>query len=94
MDGTSLLLRRRLASPSITLDKLRYLSKSVPPMWCAEANAFALSNDDIVHRLCAKLRLRDRRIRLSTLPVATTTDVLNNMQVVEAVRFQYQQDLA
>jgi hypothetical protein len=30
--------------------------------------------------------LRDRPIRLSTLPVATTTDVLNNMQVVEAVR--------
>ncbi|WP_211461546.1 Wadjet anti-phage system protein JetA family protein [Collimonas silvisoli] len=69
------------AQPKVTRD-----ARLAAAMYRAEADAFALSNDDIVHRIRAELRLRDRPIRLSTLPVATTTDVLNNMQVVEAVR--------
>lgn len=69
------------AQPKVTRD-----ARLAAAMYRAEADAFALSNDDIVHRIRAELRLRDRPIRLSTLPAATTTDVLNNMQIVEAVR--------
>ncbi|MFC5474974.1 Wadjet anti-phage system protein JetA family protein [Paraherbaspirillum soli] len=69
------------AQPKVTRD-----ARLAAAMHRAEADAFALSNDDIVHRIRAELHVRDRPIRLSTLPVASTTDVLNNMQLVEAVR--------
>ncbi|GAA4016087.1 Wadjet anti-phage system protein JetA family protein [Actimicrobium antarcticum] len=52
----------------------------------AEADAFAISNDNVVQRIRDELQLRDRPIRLSTLPAETAADILNNMQLVEAVR--------
>jgi hypothetical protein len=69
------------AQPKVSRD-----ARLAAALYRAEADAFALSNEDIVHRIRAELRSRDRPVRLSTLPVATTTDVLNNMQLVEAVR--------
>lgn len=52
----------------------------------AEAGAFALSNDDVAESIRRELRLRNRPVRLSTLPVKTATDVLHAMQAVEAIR--------
>lgn len=52
----------------------------------AEAGAFAVSNEDVRQGLQAELRLRDRPVRLSTLPVKTATDVLHILQAVESVR--------
>ncbi|WP_395823774.1 Wadjet anti-phage system protein JetA family protein [Collimonas sp.] len=78
--------QRRKALTVTAQPKVTREARLAAAMYRAEADAFALSNDDIVRRLRAELRLRERPIRLSTLPVATTTDVLNNMQVVEAVR--------
>ena len=52
----------------------------------AEASAFALANDDVMGSIRRELRLRNRPIRLSTLPVATAIDVLHAMQAIEAVR--------
>jgi hypothetical protein len=45
-----------------------------------------LSNQDVVDFIRGELRLRQRPIRLSSLPVETVTDLLQNMQMVEAVR--------
>ncbi|PUA17022.1 Wadjet anti-phage system protein JetA family protein [Glaciimonas sp. PCH181] len=69
------------AQPKVSRD-----ARLAAALYRAEADAFALSNDDVVQRIRAELRLRDRPIRLSSLPTATTTDVLNNMQMVEAIR--------
>ena len=52
----------------------------------AEAGAFSLSNDDVLAVIRSELRLRNRPVRLSTLPTTTATDLLNTMQAVEAVR--------
>ncbi len=52
----------------------------------AEAGAFALSNNDVLESLRRELRLRNRALRLSSLPVKSATDVLTTMQAVEAIR--------
>ena len=67
--------------PRVTRD-----SRLAAAMHRAEASAFALSNDDVLASIRRELRLRNRPIRLSTLPVATATDVLHAMQAIEAVR--------
>ena len=67
--------------PRVTRD-----SRLAAAMHRAEASAFALSNDDVLDSIRRELRLRNRPIRLSTLPVATATDVLHAMQAIEAVR--------
>lgn len=61
-------------------------SRLAAAMHRAEAAAFALSNDDVLAAMRSELRLRNRPVRLSTLPVKTATDVLQAMQAVEAVR--------
>ncbi|MGS0742216.1 Wadjet anti-phage system protein JetA family protein [Glaciimonas sp. GG7] len=90
LDPASFKLRtvsqRRKALTVTAQPKVSREARLIAAMYRAEADAFALSNDDIVHRIRAELHLRDRPIRLSTLPAANTTDVLNNMQLVEAVR--------
>ncbi|MGZ5052797.1 MAG: Wadjet anti-phage system protein JetA family protein [Methylobacter sp.] len=52
----------------------------------SEAAAFTLSNQDVVDFIRSELRLKQRPIRLSSLPMQTATDVLQAMQTVEAVR--------
>lgn len=59
----------------------------------AEAGAFALSNDDVLECLRREMRLRQKAIRLSSLPVETATDVLQAMQAVEAVRSSHGADI-
>ncbi|MEO8169345.1 MAG: Wadjet anti-phage system protein JetA family protein [Oxalobacteraceae bacterium] len=78
--------QRRKALTVTAQPKVTRAARLAAAMYRAESDAFALSNDDIVHRLRAELRLRDRPIRLSSLPVASSAEVLNNMQLVEAVR--------
>ena len=67
--------------PRVTRD-----SRLAAAMHRAEASAFALSNDDVLDSIRRELRLRNRPIRLSTLPMVTATDVLHAMQAIEAVR--------
>lgn len=69
------------AQPRVTRE-----SRLAASMHRAEAAAFALSNDDVLEAMRTELRLRNRPVRLSTLPVKTATDVLQAMQAVEAVR--------
>lgn len=69
------------AQPRVTRE-----SRLAAAMHRAEAAAFALSNDDVLAAMRSELRLRNRPVRLSTLPVKTATDVLQAMQAVEAVR--------
>jgi hypothetical protein len=52
----------------------------------AEANAFALSNEDVRSFLLAEYRLRNRAFRLSTLPFKSAIDVLTAMQAIESIR--------
>lgn len=61
-------------------------SRLAAAMHRAEAGAFALSNDDIADSLRRELRLRNRPVRISTLPIKTATDVLQAMQAVESIR--------
>lgn len=75
--------------PRVTRD-----SRLAAAMHRAEASAFALSNDDVLASIRRELRLRNRPIRLSTLPVATATDVLHAMQAIEAVRSSRDPSLA
>jgi len=68
-------------------------SRLAAAMHRAEAGAFSLSNDDIADSLRRELRLRDRPVRLSTLPIKTAADVLQAMQAVEAIRSSMAGDL-
>lgn len=69
------------ALPSVTRD-----SRLKAALERAEAAAFALSNEDVRLALIEELRLRDRPVRLSSLPIKSAKDVLQIMQAVEAVR--------
>jgi hypothetical protein len=59
----------------------------------AEAAAFSFSNEDIRAALLREIRLRDRPVRLSSLPVSTAGDILQMMQAVEAVRASHSNTL-
>lgn len=52
----------------------------------AEAGAFSLSNDDVMARLRQELRLTQRSVRLSAMPLQSAADILQAMQAVEAIR--------
>jgi hypothetical protein len=52
----------------------------------AEAGAFALPNEALVARIRAELDARGGALRLSELPAGSATEVLGNMQLVEAIR--------
>lgn len=69
------------AQPRVTRE-----SRLAAAMHRAESAAFSLSNDDVLAVIRSELRLRNRPVRLSTLPTKTATDLLNAMQAVEAVR--------
>jgi len=78
--------QRRKALTVTVQPRVTRESRLAAAMHRAEAGAFALSNDDVLNSIRSELRLRNRSIRLSTLPVATATDVLQAMQAVEAIR--------
>ena len=78
--------QRRRALTVTAQPRISHAARIEAAMIRAEADAFALSNEDVVSRIRAELQLRDRPIRLSTLPATTATEILNNMQLVEAVR--------
>jgi hypothetical protein len=80
------LSQRRKALTVTALPKVTRGSRLNAALQRAEAGAFALSNEDVRESLRAELRLRDRPLRLSTLPSKTAADVLHAMQAVEAIR--------
>jgi hypothetical protein len=78
--------QRRKALTVTALPKISRDARLNAALQRAEAAAFTLSNQDVVDFIRGELRLRQRPIRLSSLPVETVTDLLQNMQMVEAVR--------
>lgn len=90
LDPASFKLRsaaqRRKALAVTAQPKVTRESRLAAAMHRAEAGAFALSNDEVLEALRRELRLRDRPVRLSSLPAETARDLLHNMQAVEAVR--------
>lgn len=79
-------VQRRKALAVTVQPRITRESRLAAAMHRAEAGAFALSNDDVLESVRRELRLRNRPLRLSTLPVAAATDVLHAMQAVEAIR--------
>lgn len=59
----------------------------------AQADAFAVANEELTKELRRNLRLFQHPIRLSSLPLANARDVLASMQTVEAVRNAKTRDL-
>lgn len=90
LDPASFKLRsasqRRKALAVTAQPRVSRESRLAAAMHRAEAAAFAVSNDDVLQFLRAEIRLRNRPVRLSTLPAETATDLLHTMQAVEAVR--------
>ncbi|MBS3953827.1 MAG: hypothetical protein KGZ88_12835 [Methylomicrobium sp.] len=78
--------QRRKALTVTALPKVSRDARLQAAMQRSEAAAFTLSNQDVVDYIRRELRLQQRSIRLSNLPVKTASDVLQNMQMVEAVR--------
>jgi len=78
--------QRRKALTVTALPKISRDARLNAAIQRAEAAAFTLSNQDVVDFIRSELRLRQRPIRLSSLPVETVSDLLQNMQMVEAVR--------
>lgn len=77
---------RRKALTVTALPKVTRDARMNAAIQRAVASAFAIENAEIRSYLTAELRLRDRPLRLSTLPVKTATDILQAMQAVEAIR--------
>jgi hypothetical protein len=69
------------ALPKVTRD-----ARLAAAMHSAEASAFALSNETVAEFIRQELNVHGRSLRLSALPVNGAADVLQAMQVVEAVR--------
>lgn len=90
LDPASFKLRsaaqRRKALAVTAQPRVSRESRLAAAMHRAEAAAFAISNDDVLEALRRELRLRNRPVRLSTLPADTAIDLLHTMQAVEAVR--------
>lgn len=90
LDPASFKLRstsqRRKALTITVKPRITRESRLVAAMHRAEAGAFALSNNDVLESLRRELRLRNRALRLSSLPVRSATDILTTMQAVEAIR--------
>ncbi|NOU14734.1 MAG: ferrochelatase [Methylococcaceae bacterium] len=78
--------QRRKALTVTALPKISRDARLQAAMQRTEAAAFTLSNQDVVDFIRGELRLQQRPIRLSSLPTQTATDVLQTMQMVEAVR--------
>lgn len=80
------LSQRRRALSITALPKVTRDARLAAAMHSAEASAFALSNETVVEFIRQELAVHDRPLRLSSLPVTGAADVLQAMQVVEAVR--------
>ncbi|MDP3333815.1 MAG: DUF5716 family protein [Methylococcaceae bacterium] len=78
--------QRRKALTVTALPKISRDARLQVAMQRTEAAAFTLSNQDVVDFIRSELRLQQRPVRLSSLPMQTATDVLQAMQMVEAVR--------
>lgn len=78
--------QRRKATAITVTPRVTRDSKLAAAITRAEAGAFALSNDEVVLAIRRELRLRNRPMRLSTLPLNSATEVLKAMQAVEAIR--------
>ena len=78
-------LRRRALS--ITAQpKVSREARLAAAMQRAEADAFALPNEEVMKRIRTQLDARGEALRLSQLPAASVADLLANMQLVEAIR--------
>ncbi len=69
------------AQPKVSRD-----ARLAAAMQRAEADAFALPNEDVLRQVGAALAARREPLRLSQLPAASAADLLANMQLVEAIR--------
>jgi hypothetical protein len=78
--------QRRKALTVTALPRISRDARLQAAMQRTEAAAFTLSNQDVVDFIRSELRLQQRPIRLSSLTIQTATDVLQTMQMVEAVR--------
>jgi len=78
--------QRRKALTVTALPKVSRDARLQAAMQRAEASAFTISNQDVIDFLRGELRLRQAPLRLSELPMQTAGDVLQAMQMVEAVR--------
>jgi len=78
--------QRRKALTVTALPKISRDARLQAAIQRTEAAAFTLSNQDVVDFIRSELRLQQRPVRLSSLPMQTATDVLQAMQMVEAVR--------
>lgn len=78
--------QRRKALTVTALPKVSRDGRLQAAMQHSEAAAFTLSNQDVVDYVRRELRLQQCSNRLSRLPVKTASDILQNMQMVEAMR--------
>ena len=69
------------AQPKVSRD-----ARMAAAMQRAEADAFALPNEEVLRRIRVQLDARGAPLRLSQLPAASVADLLANMQLVEAIR--------
>lgn len=77
---------RRRALTVTAQPKVSRAARLAAAMQRAEAGAFALPNEALVARIRAELDARGGALRLSELPAGSATEVLGNMQLVEAIR--------
>ncbi|MBK4733339.1 Wadjet anti-phage system protein JetA family protein [Noviherbaspirillum pedocola] len=77
---------RRRALNITAQPKISREARLAAAMGRAEAGAFAVPNEDLVARIRAQLQACGGALRLSELPAASATEVLGNMQLVEALR--------
>lgn len=78
--------QRRKALAVTALPKVSRDARLQAAMQRAEASAFTVSNQDVIDFLRGELQARQAPLRLSELPLADARDVLQAMQMVEAVR--------
>jgi hypothetical protein len=69
------------AQPRVSRD-----ARLAAAMQRAEADAFALPNEEVLRRIRIRLQAAKEPLRLSHLPAASAADLLANMQLVEAIR--------
>jgi hypothetical protein len=69
------------AQPKVSRD-----ARLAAAMQRAEADAFALPNEEVLRRIRVQLDAHGAPLRLSQLPAASVADLLANMQLVEAIR--------
>jgi hypothetical protein len=84
--------RRRALSISAQ-PKISREARLAAAMQRAEAGAFAVPNETLLARIRETLKARGGALRLSELPAGSATEVLGNMQLVEALRSSRAHDI-